>query len=87
MTEQHLQAAPLRVAVLGVGAMGAYHVEGLMRRTRGAQVTVINDFSLARAEKVSAEAPGSRVVTDPFDAIRAYDVACAVDAVWAHFGE
>jgi len=70
----------LRVAVLGVGAMGAYHVEGLTRRTRGVDVTVINDFSAARAEQISATVPGSRVVTDPFEAIRASDVDAVVIA-------
>jgi myo-inositol 2-dehydrogenase/D-chiro-inositol 1-dehydrogenase len=70
----------LRIAVLGVGAMGAYHVEGLTQRTRGAQVRVINDFSLERAEQISAEVPGSRVVTDPFQAIQADEVDAVVIA-------
>jgi myo-inositol 2-dehydrogenase/D-chiro-inositol 1-dehydrogenase len=58
--------------------MGAYHVEGLTRRTRGVDVTVINDFSAERAEQVSATVPGSRVVGDPFDAIAADDVDAVV---------
>jgi myo-inositol 2-dehydrogenase/D-chiro-inositol 1-dehydrogenase len=70
----------LRIAVLGVGAMGAYHVEGLTQRTRGAQVTVINDFSPERAEQISAQVPGSWVVADPFEAIGADDVDAVVIA-------
>ncbi|MET0693698.1 MAG: Gfo/Idh/MocA family oxidoreductase, partial [Propionibacteriaceae bacterium] len=70
----------LRVAVLGVGAMGAYHVEGLTQRTRGVDVTVISDFSRERAEQISATVPGSRVVADPFDAIAAEDVDAVVIA-------
>lgn len=70
----------LRIAVLGVGAMGAYHVEGLTQRTHGARVTVINDFSVDRAEQVSATVPGSRAVADPFEAIRAADVDAVVIA-------
>ena len=73
-------AQDLRVAVLGVGAMGAYHVAGLTQRTSGVRVTVINDFSLERAEQVSESAPGSRVVADPFEAIRADDVDAVVIA-------
>ena len=70
----------LRVAVLGVGAMGTYHAEGLSRRTRGAQVSVVNDFSPDRAQQVAATVPGSRVVTDPFEAIAADDVDAVVIA-------
>jgi myo-inositol 2-dehydrogenase/D-chiro-inositol 1-dehydrogenase len=70
----------LRVAVLGVGAMGAYHVAGLSQRTSGAAVTVVNDFSTERAEHVAATVPGCRVVADPFDAIRAEDVDAVVIA-------
>jgi myo-inositol 2-dehydrogenase/D-chiro-inositol 1-dehydrogenase len=79
----------LRVAVLGVGAMGAYHVAGLTRRTSGVRVTVVNDFSLERAEQVSEGAPGSRVVADPFEAIRADDVDAVVIATpgAAHEGQ
>nr|MDQ4008563.1 Gfo/Idh/MocA family oxidoreductase [Actinomycetota bacterium] len=64
----------LRVAVLGVGQMGAYHTASLTERTKGARVTVINDFSAERAEAVSAQTPGSRVVADPFEAVNAEDV-------------
>ncbi len=78
-----LQDAPgpeLRVAVLGVGAMGAYHAAGLSQRTRGARVTVVNDFSAERAKQISATVPGSRVVADPFEAIAAEDVDAVVIA-------
>jgi myo-inositol 2-dehydrogenase/D-chiro-inositol 1-dehydrogenase len=64
----------LRVAVLGVGQMGAYHTASLTKHTKGARVTVINDFSAERAEEISAQTPGSRVVADPFEAINADDV-------------
>lgn len=67
-------APDLRVAVLGVGQMGAYHTASLTKHTKGARVTVINDFSPERAEEVSAQAPGSRVVADPFEGINADDV-------------
>jgi myo-inositol 2-dehydrogenase/D-chiro-inositol 1-dehydrogenase len=66
-------AADLRVAALGVGMMGAFHVAALSARIRGARVTVINDFSTAKAEEVAAQV-GARVVSDPFEAINADDV-------------
>jgi myo-inositol 2-dehydrogenase/D-chiro-inositol 1-dehydrogenase len=59
----------LRIAVLGVGTMGAFHVDALAKRIRGAQVTVINDFLPDKADEVAA-AVDARVVLDPMEAIR-----------------
>lgn len=70
----------LRVAVLGVGMMGSFHVDALSRRVRGARVTVINDFDPARAETVAASVPGARTESDPFAAINADDVDAVVIA-------
>nr|WP_275588506.1 Gfo/Idh/MocA family oxidoreductase [Microlunatus panaciterrae] len=64
----------MRVAVLGVGVMGAFHVEGLSSRVRGARVTVVNDYAADRAEQVAASVPGARVEADPLAAIDAPDV-------------
>jgi myo-inositol 2-dehydrogenase/D-chiro-inositol 1-dehydrogenase len=64
----------LGIAVLGVGAMGADHVGRITSRISGAHVAVINDARLQRAREVAASVPGSRVATDPFDAITADDV-------------
>jgi myo-inositol 2-dehydrogenase / D-chiro-inositol 1-dehydrogenase len=59
---------PLRIAVLGVGLMGAFHVDALSKRIRGARVVVINDFFADKAAAV-AESIGARVVADPIEAI------------------
>ena len=48
--------------------MGAFHVEALSRRVRGAQVTVVNDYFAEKAEEVAASV-GARVVADPIAAI------------------
>ena len=56
----------LRIAVLGVGQMGAFHVETLSTRVRGAQVSVINDFFADKAEQVAAQV-GARAVGDPIE--------------------
>lgn len=71
------QTAPpqdIRVGVIGVGKMGADHVERISRRTKGARVSVISDYMRETAEKVSATAPGSRVVDTPEEVITADDV-------------
>jgi myo-inositol 2-dehydrogenase / D-chiro-inositol 1-dehydrogenase len=63
----------LRIAVLGVGMMGAFHADALSSRIRGAQVTVVSDFSAEKAAEV-AERVGARVESDPIAAINADDV-------------
>ncbi|CKI19338.1 Gfo/Idh/MocA family oxidoreductase [Mycolicibacterium smegmatis] len=68
----------LRVAVLGVGVMGADHVERLSTRIAGVKVAVVNDFIEARAEEVAAGVPGCRVVSDPLEAIADPDVDAVV---------
>ncbi len=74
------QARDLRVAVLGVGMMGAYHASSLTTRTKGARISVVNDFSADRAQEVARGIPGARVVADPFEAIGADDVDAVVIA-------
>ncbi|WP_114853120.1 Gfo/Idh/MocA family protein [Brachybacterium sp. YJGR34] len=64
----------IRVGVIGVGRMGADHVERISRRIKGARVSVISDYLRETAEKVSAAAPGSRVVDTPEEVISAEDV-------------
>jgi myo-inositol 2-dehydrogenase / D-chiro-inositol 1-dehydrogenase len=63
----------LKVAVLGVGMMGAFHVDALSKRVRGARVTVINDFLADKAAEV-AGGVGARVESDPIAAISDPDV-------------
>jgi myo-inositol 2-dehydrogenase / D-chiro-inositol 1-dehydrogenase len=70
----------LRVAVLGVGRMGADHVARLHHQIVGAQVTVVSDVCVDRATAIALGAPGSRVVADPFEAIAADDVDAVVIA-------
>ncbi len=64
----------LRVAVLGVGMMGADHVARITNTISGARVSVVNDYLTEKAEQVAASVPGARVVGDPLDAIAADDV-------------
>ena len=64
----------LRIAVLGVGTMGADHVARITSRISGAQVAVVNDYLPEKAAEVTAAVPGARVTNDPLDAIAADDV-------------
>ncbi|MBJ7338959.1 Gfo/Idh/MocA family oxidoreductase [Mycolicibacterium sp.] len=68
----------LRIAVLGVGIMGADHVARLTSRISGARVTVVNDYLAEKAEKVAAGIPGCRAISDPLDAIADPDVDAVV---------
>jgi myo-inositol 2-dehydrogenase / D-chiro-inositol 1-dehydrogenase len=63
----------LRIAVLGVGMMGAFHVDALSKRVRGARVTVGNDFLADKAADVAGKV-GARVEADPIAAINDPDV-------------
>ena len=68
----------LRIAVLGVGLMGAFHVDALSKRVRGAQVVVVNDFVAEKAAEVAASV-GARVVADPIAAINDPEVDAVVE--------
>ena len=68
----------LRVAVLGVGVMGADHVARLNSRISGARVAVVNDFLTEKAEAVAAGITGCRAIADPLDAIADPDVDAVV---------
>lgn len=64
----------LRIAVLGVGMMGADHVARITSKISGARVAVVNDYFTEKAEQIAAEIPGCRAVADPLDAIADPDV-------------
>ncbi len=69
----------LRVAVLGVGVMGAFHVDALSKRVKGATVIVVSDFFADKAQAVADEI-GARAVTDPIAAINDPEVDAVVIA-------
>ncbi len=68
----------LRVAVLGVGLMGADHVARLDRKIKGARVAVVNDYVTEKAEQIAAGIEGCRAIADPLDAIADPDVDAVV---------
>ncbi|MGN7135292.1 Gfo/Idh/MocA family protein [Rhodococcoides corynebacterioides] len=68
----------LRIAVLGVGRMGADHVQRITRTISGARVAVVNDYVTERAHEIADTVPGARVVEDPLDAIADPEVDAVV---------
>ena len=68
----------LRVAVLGVGLMGADHVARITSRISGARVSVVNDYIAEKAEQMAADIPGCRSIDDPLDAIADPEVDAVV---------
>ncbi len=68
----------LRIAVLGVGIMGADHVARIESRISGARVAVVNDYVTEKAEQIAAGIDGCRAVADPLDAIADPDVDAVV---------
>jgi myo-inositol 2-dehydrogenase / D-chiro-inositol 1-dehydrogenase len=68
----------LRVAVLGVGIMGADHVARLNTKISGARVAAVNDYVTEKAEALAATIDGCRSITDPLDAIADPDIDAVV---------
>jgi len=68
----------LRIAVLGVGMMGADHVARIGSRIAGARVSVVNDYVTDKAEQLAATIPECRAIADPLDAIADPDVDAIV---------
>ncbi|MCU1607584.1 MAG: Inositol 2-dehydrogenase [Modestobacter sp.] len=78
-------AGELRVAVLGVGMMGADHVARLHSRISGVRVVAVSDAFAEKAEQVAAEVPGCRVISDPLAAIADPEVDAVVIATPGQF--
>ncbi|GAA2450404.1 Gfo/Idh/MocA family oxidoreductase [Streptomyces glaucus] len=66
--------APLGVAVIGAGRMGADHVRRIDRVISGARVTAVVDVDAERAKAVAARVDGCTAYTDPVAAMAAADV-------------
>jgi myo-inositol 2-dehydrogenase / D-chiro-inositol 1-dehydrogenase len=68
----------LRIAVVGVGLMGADHVTRIDTTTKGARVAVVSDYIAEKADEIAAGIDGCRAVADPLDAIADPDVDAVV---------
>ena len=65
---------PLRVGVIGTGAMGGAHAENLHGRIVGAQLAGVMDADAARAAEVAARCGSVTVFRDPDELIRSESV-------------
>ncbi|MCV7251736.1 Gfo/Idh/MocA family oxidoreductase [Mycobacterium hackensackense] len=70
----------IKIAVLGVGIMGADHVARITSRISGARVVVVNDYLAEKAGAIAAGIPDCRAVGDPLDAIADPEVDALVIA-------
>ncbi|MFI6436665.1 Gfo/Idh/MocA family protein [Streptomyces sp. NPDC050759] len=70
MTER----APLGVAVIGTGKMGADHVRRIHEVISGARVSAVVDVDAERAKQIAARVDGCTAYTDPASAMAAADV-------------
>jgi myo-inositol 2-dehydrogenase/D-chiro-inositol 1-dehydrogenase len=70
----------LRVCVVGAGKMGADHVERLARRIAGAEVSVVVDADLSRAQKAVEAIPSAVAVSKLGQALNREDVDAVVIA-------
>jgi myo-inositol 2-dehydrogenase / D-chiro-inositol 1-dehydrogenase len=77
----------LRVAVLGVGMMGADHVARIDTRISGARVVAVSDAYSDKARQTAADVRGCRVIADPLAAIADDEVDAVVVATPGQFHE
>ncbi|RYE43709.1 MAG: inositol 2-dehydrogenase [Hyphomicrobiales bacterium] len=68
----------LRIAVLGVGLMGADHVDRITNKISGARVAAVSDRSPQRAHAVAHNIEGCQIVDDPFDAIASTEIDAVI---------
>ncbi|KQQ26690.1 Gfo/Idh/MocA family protein [Frondihabitans sp. Leaf304] len=72
--------APLRVAVVGAGAMGADHVRRITTRISGAEVTAVVDPDTGRATAAAELAPGSVTFASFEEALKAVELDAVIIA-------
>ena len=75
-----MQNATLGIGVIGIGNMGADHVKTITTAVSGAEVRVIADIELGRAEMIASRVPGARTLASAEDLIRAPEVDAVIVA-------
>src|ERR1700737_1419299 len=70
----------LRVCVVGAGRMGADHIERLTRRIVGAEVAMVVDVDISRAEKAVESIPSAVAAPEVGQALEREDVNAFVIA-------
>lgn len=70
----------LGIGVIGTGNMGANHVKTITTAVPGAEVRVVADIDLNRAEAIASGVPGARALSSAEDLIRAPEVDAVIVA-------
>jgi myo-inositol 2-dehydrogenase/D-chiro-inositol 1-dehydrogenase len=79
------QAAPVGVALVGAGFIGAFHAQSLVERVAGATLVAVADPVPGAAEALVAEVGAGRATTDAADALTDPAVEAVVIAAPARF--
>jgi myo-inositol 2-dehydrogenase / D-chiro-inositol 1-dehydrogenase len=75
-----VSAAPIRLAMFGLGAMGLHHLTIFERLAPWAQITAVADSHPPFAERAAALIPSVKVFHDPLDCLHNVDIDAAVVA-------
>ncbi len=75
-----MSAAPVRLALIGVGSMGLAHLKIFASLAPWAQITAVADSHPPFAERAAALRPAAKVFYDPLDCLSDVDIDAAVVA-------
>lgn len=75
-----MTAAPVRLAVIGLGQMGLAHLDVFSRLAPRAEITAIADGHRPFAERAASRVPSAAVSYDPLDCVHHADIDAAVVA-------
>jgi len=75
-----VSAAPVRLALVGLGSMGLHHLKIFQSLAPWAQIVAVADSHPPLAERAAAVAPSARVFHDPLGCLRNIDIDAAVVA-------
>jgi myo-inositol 2-dehydrogenase / D-chiro-inositol 1-dehydrogenase len=75
-----VSAAPVRLALLGLGSMGLHHLKIFHGLAPWAQITAVADSHPPFAERAAAVVPAAKVFHDPLDCLHNADIDAAVVA-------
>jgi myo-inositol 2-dehydrogenase / D-chiro-inositol 1-dehydrogenase len=73
-----MSAAPVRLALIGLGTMGMKHLEVFSRLSNWVQITALADSHPPFAERAASRAPSAAVFHDPLDCLNNANIDAAV---------
>jgi myo-inositol 2-dehydrogenase / D-chiro-inositol 1-dehydrogenase len=83
-----MTAAPIRLALIGLGTMGMKHLEVFSRLAPQVQITAVADSHPPFAERAASRAPSAAVFHDPLDCVNNANIDAVVVATAddTHYG-